>query len=443
MIRNRYVTKNMNKNRKYRVLLHAMTFQRDFSFIYVLSKLLEKMGCECIIVNNTNLHKKFFKLWNPDAIFFVTLSHAKSIITSYPNAKLFLWAAEGGYKTTSEELRILEDDFLQKNLSRIYLWGQGTQDAMEEKMKDLNFSEEQFNIIRNKCALAGNPRMDISRFQAETCNENSNKTRIGFIGNFYYINNNAYHPFSILLDSELSEKGSLNKLDIIQFQIRQLKTYCDLMQDLGTEKYSFSLRPYPLENFHNYKTLTHTKKFPFQVDESLDFSSWVMKQDLIIGGTSTTLSQIAVAKKPFINNDKLNKRPVREYDKLMAKGLTKHQPLTYKQLLEMVEHYQNYVFDNVEINETMKYFYNTSNSKSVICEVAKDIYNNLFDCSKKIRLLQTSDVLYLDNLWSLYIEKRSAKELKNNYTYFRRSLITPKADSEFKFVVDKIIEENF
>lgn len=430
------------KKKRYRILLHTMTFQRDFSFIYVLSKLLEKMGCECIMVNNTNLHLKIFKLWNPHAVFFVTLSHAKSIKASYPNAKLFIWAAEGGYKTISEELKILDDEYLQENIDRIYLWGEGTREAMNQKMTDLKFPHDKVEFINKKCMLAGNPRMDICRYYPENTGQDPNKIRLGLIGNFYYVNNKIYHPFPIMLDSELSEKGALHKLDVIQYQIRQLKTYCEIMTDLGTDKYEFSLRPYPLENLHNYKTLAHTKKYPFQINDSLDFSTWVMEQDVIIGATSTTLSQIAVAKKPFINVDKLCERQERQYDAVMAEGLKKHQPKTYSELLKMVKNYKNFKFDNPAIHKQLDYFYNASEQDSVICRVAKDLYDNLSDLPKISSFLNKGSVLCFDDLWSTYIEWRSADELRENYTYFRRSCITPKADAEFAKVIDVIVSEH-
>jgi len=436
----------MKTKKRYRILLHAMTFKRDFSFIYVLSKLLGKMGCECIIVNNTNLNKKYFKLWNPDAIFFVTLSHAKIIKSNYPNAKLFLWTAEGGYDAIlSEELSMLEDEEQQNIIDRVYLWGQGTFDAIEKRMSDLKFSTEKSENMRNRYLIAGNPRMDICKFSLPVSQKEAKKINIGFIGSFYYLNNKNYHPFTIMLDSEFADNKSgdyIDKLDEVQYQIRQLKTYCNIMTTLGTDKYTFSLRPYPLENVARYKTLSHAKKFPFKISTSLDFSSWVMQQDIIIGGTSTTIAQIAVAGKSYINVDNLNKRTLRPYDEIMSDGLKKHQPSSYSQLLKMIENYKEYVFDNLEIHKKMNYYYNSSNEKSVICEVAKDMYRQLSDSSNSIWFLNKSLILLLDNLWSSYIERRCADELKDNYSYFRRSDIISKAEAEFDPVIENIAEKN-
>jgi len=400
-----------------------MTFKRDYCFIYILSKLLEEKGCECIIVNNTNLHKKYFRLWKPHAVFFVTLSHARSIRSSYPNAKLFLWAAEGGYEDESEELAILDNPELISSIDKIYLWGEATLKAMENKMGKLNFTEDRKKTVKEKCVIAGNPRMDIAKFHTQRLLEKTKKTNIGLIGNFYYINNKNYHPFSVMLDSELSKKGSMGKLDEIQFQIRQLKTYCDLMRELGTDDYSFSFRPYPLENIENYKTLTHTEKLPFEISDLLDFSIWIARQDLIIGATSTTISQIAAAKKPYINIDKLNKRPSRHYDMEMSKGLKKHQPASYTEMMQMVRDYEKYKLDNPTIQGKLDYYHNASGTGSAIRAVAKDIEGQLTNSHDTKSLLNKSAACFLDDLWSSYIEKRSAEELKNNYSYFRRSQV--------------------
>lgn len=84
---------------KWRILLHSMTFKRDFGVSYVLAKILEHMGCECFIADNNNHTSRMVKLWNPHAVFYVTLGRTERLRKAYPRAKLFFCTGEAGDST--------------------------------------------------------------------------------------------------------------------------------------------------------------------------------------------------------------------------------------------------------------------------------------------------------------------------------------------------------
>ena len=428
------------ENRPYRVLLHAMTFQRDFALAYILSQILETMGCECLIANNATLHAKYFKLWKPNAVFLVTLTHAKHINASYPEAKLFLWAAEGGY-AESEELSIIGDEVLENLPMRVFLWGNGTLEAAREKIKKLKLSTTESSFFLDKCSIMGNPRMDLCKFRPHTKKSEHDKIKIGFIGNFYYINNIKRHPFDMILNYEFATPRNTKNLPEMLFQIQQIKTFCDLIHDLGHDKYAFSLRPYPLENIENYAAATKNNTPALEIGDEIDFVSWMAKQDILIGATSTTIAQIATMGKPYINIDKLDKRPDRQYDRQIDRGLKNNKPATYPELLAMISDYKKHTLNNPVIQDHIKLYHNEPQEGSTILKVARDIHTNLKKAPKASSgIISTKLAARFDKMWCAYLERKAKKELRCDYSYFNAARIIPRAAREFMPLVENILK---
>ena len=149
--------------KKWKVLIHSMTFNRDFGMSLILSRLLERLGCECLIVNNANVTSIPVKLWNPDAVFYVTPGKAEKLIKYYPRAKIFLFSAEGsiGYKIA--EVRIAGNPDLINKLSRIYLWGKTPKLYLLNKYMETEGAKK--NIFESKFKIVGNMRGDIVKYR--------------------------------------------------------------------------------------------------------------------------------------------------------------------------------------------------------------------------------------------------------------------------------------
>lgn len=413
-----------------------MTFKRDFGMIYILSKLLEHLGCECIIANNTNITQPFMRLWKPHAVFFVTLSHARSLRKTYPNAKLFHLSAEGGAFTDPVELAIVNDEWTINNIHRFYLWGKGTYDAISAKLGNSTFPKTRIPDIRDKCMIVGSPRVDICRF-SDTLPKHTgnNKIRIGLVGSFYYLNNIKHNPLKLLGIHELGNHSN-DTADQLRFQIRLCETYCRLIKTLDRQSYSFSIRPYPLETIDSYIGFD-----PFaEINTYLEFTSWLVEQDLIIGSTSTTVTQIAATGKPYINLDVMLNRKEWEFGSILSSGLEKHQAKSFDDVLTMINSYQDFKFANPEMTAKLDYYYNASEKKSVLYRIAKDISEQIGDSTISSRsILPKSFVLKCIALWSSYIKIRSKKELTSDYSYFRLTDAEKQAALELDGVVKQII----
>jgi surface carbohydrate biosynthesis protein len=421
---------------KPRVLLHSMTFKRDFGMIYILSKLLEHLGCECIIADNTNVTRPFMRLWKPHAVFFVSLSHTRSVRKAYPNAKLFHLSAEGGSFTAPAEFSILNDEWTIDNMHRFYLWGRGTYDAISSESDRLELRREGIPDIKEKCMIVGSPRMDICRF-SDTSKSRSDgaKIRIGLVGNFYYLNHIKFAPLSLLAMHEFAN-DSIDTAEQLLFQVKLCETYCRLIKTLDRNSYSFSIRPYPLEKMDSYKNFGSFA----EINTYLEFTSWLIEQDIIIGSTSTTVSQIAATGKPYINLDAMLDRRDWDFGSILSTGLERQQAKCFDDVLTMINNYQDFKFTNLEMTEKLDYYYNASEKKSVLYRVAKDIFEQIGDPAiSSGSILPKSFVLKCIALWSSYIRKRNKKELAADYSYFRLADAEKQAALELGGVINRII----
>lgn len=416
-----------------RILLHSMTFKRDFGMMYVLSKLLESLGCDCIIANNTNLNLSCLRWWRPHAVFFVTLSHAKTISEAYPNAKLFHLSAEGGAFYAPAECSILEDEKTIDNIHQFYLWGKGTYDLISKKEHSLK--KQPKTKITDKCMIVGSPRMDLCTF-ADKSRKNvaDKKIKIGLVGSFFYLNNIKQNPLETLGIHELGDFPDQTG-DHLRFQIKLCETYCKLIRHLDKNVYSFSIRPYPLEIIKSYIGFE-----PFaEINTNLEFTSWLTEQDIIIGSTSTTVTQIAATELPYINLDAFLERKEWPYGNFLSSGLENHQAKRFDEILSMIKNHQDFKFKNPKMTEMIDYYYRSPEKGSALYRVAKDIVEKV-KCSPLYKsYLPKSIVLKCMDTWAAYIEKRSTEELATDYSYFLFSRVVRQAGLELDGVVDKII----
>ena len=154
--------------KKYRVLLYVLLERREIGTAYVLSKLLEHMGCECYIAGSNSYCSKFVRMWNPNAIIFGTLSRLQTFSKIYPNAHFFYYPCEGGesYEFSNDKI-LAEDQNNFNNLSGIYLWGHFSKDHILRRARELkhkSFLYGQESLLDEKCKIIGHPRLDFIRY---------------------------------------------------------------------------------------------------------------------------------------------------------------------------------------------------------------------------------------------------------------------------------------
>lgn len=432
--------------RKLKILIHSMTFKRDFGATYILSKLLERLGCECIIAHNTNYLSKPFRMWNPDAVFFVTLGRTERIMKAYPGAKFFLWTGEGGERPEYlEEVKVVNSKELFDRFSKVYLWGESAMQHVKEAVRNegaRHFLHGRENLIDGKFRIVSNPRNDLIKYSPDL--KKGAKIRIGLIGTFWLINPTfpSFNMMNYLLESgkhndRLTEEAS--------FQVRFLNHVYHLVNKLDPEKYEFSIRPYPLESFNAYRDGKFFRESGISMDDSIDFGSWMNRQDLIIGTTSSTSCQLAIARKPFINLDEMCGRPPEYFENiLIPKELIsdsrRNCPENEREMFDMIGKYEDYRLTSPEIEKSFSWLYNISYPHSSLAETAKGIVGIL----RESRMPETSGIsrnmaMLLDRINMSYRNFRNSREMSFDYSFFMPGKVMEKAKAEFDPVYEKII----
>jgi len=162
-----------------------MTKNRDLGLCYVLARVLEGLGCKCLVVTNNNYCSIQMRMWCPDAIFYVTMGRTAHIRSKYPNAKLFLCSGEGSEGADfTDELKMIDDPLLYDQIEKSYLWGQNAWDCLKKRIAQVgpdNYLFDRDDLLRKKFVIHGNPRADLVRY-APNKGGSGGRVSVGLIG---------------------------------------------------------------------------------------------------------------------------------------------------------------------------------------------------------------------------------------------------------------------
>ena len=362
--------------KKFRVLLHSMTFLRDFGSMYVLSKLLESMGCECFIASNINYVSRWIRLFNPHAVFYVTANRTELLAKTFPRAKLFLCAGEGAEDDMYfDEKCFIENPKSLDYVERMFLWGRNTARNIDLYSMKNNSDQTLNNLIKSsdeKIVVAGHPRLDLVRFGKRKASGDG-RIRVGLIGNAAYANGKALHPLSLVL---LNDK----LLDLVHYGFNLNLLYLKIIRELPAEQYAVSLRPYPLERRETYEDVNELREKGVKIDYSVDFSTWLNEQDIIVGDYSSTLVQIVLSNKKYINISDMVLRPEDSYMFNLIgyfKDYTAaNRPKSFDELMQMIKNSDKVPYDE-KLIELFDDMYSIKNDCSVLLRIAKEICADL------------------------------------------------------------------
>jgi len=430
-------------NKKWKVLIHSMTFNRDFGMAFILSRLLEHLGCECMIVNNTNLTSIPVKFWNPDAVFYVTPGNTEKLIRNYPHAKLFLFSAEGSVTYEINESKIAAAPDLLSRFSRIYLWGEKARHHLLNKYMETEGAKE--NIFESIFKVVGNMRGDIVKYRKSK--NISGKIKIGFTGSFWLINSIKKDLY--LLKYLFDKKEDAYMLGESILQIKYLKVMLGIFDRLEKDKFEISLRPHPLEKKNIYQNIDYVKTRGISINESIDFSTWAAEQDIIIGNSiSTTISLLAIAKTPFINLTLLCGSNLNIYDNILPSQLltaiAKYSPSNFEDLFNTIANYDKQTFYDDDTETLLHELYDLKSAGSSISKAAVDVVNMLNENRSGIPLkskLPFGIIKIMDYLNLKYRKFRNRDSIENDYSFFIYKDIILKAKEEFDQVIDNIIND--
>jgi len=396
-----------------------------------------------MIVNNTNLTSIPVKLWNPDAVFYVTPKNTDKLARYYPNAKLFLFSAEGSVGYEISESKIASDADLLSKFSRIYLWGETPRLYLLNKYMETKSAKE--TIFKSIFKVVGNMRGDIVKYRKSK--NISGKIKIGFIGSFWLINSikKDLHLLKYLFDRRKDDYT----WDESILQIKYLKVMLGIFDRLEKDKYEISLRPYPLERKNIYQNIDYIGDKGISIDESIDFSSWVAEQDIIIGNSiSTTISLLAIAKTPFINLTLLCGGKFDIYEKILPSQLltaiAKNSPSSFEDLFNTIANYDKQTFYDDDAERLLHELYDLKSGGSSILKVAVDIVNTLNENQSGSPLrsrLPFGIIRFMDYLNLKYRKFRNRDSIENDYSFFILGELLLRAKKEFDHVIENIIKD--
>ena len=213
--------------------------------------------------------------------------------------------------------------------------------------------------------IVGNPKLDLARY-LKNSNITFKKKTIGVATRFQVLNNHIGKP----LIFSLATPGKYSFTDV---QIKSFITLINIIKSI-IEKTDFdiSIRVHPFESVKGYQEnlerwFGKNNLHRFQVDESLDFSEWVVKQKVVITPTTTALTECYLLGVPIINIDKIAE--VVDYNKNSDKVVDDwfngaYIPSTISECLKLLKKNLKVKKSNV-IDEMLKNYCNWQNNEYV------------------------------------------------------------------------------
>lgn len=421
-----------------------MTFKRDFGFVYCLSRILDHLGCEVSVCSNTDYISLPMRLWKPDVVFYVTLGRTEQLRKAFPDAQLVLWNAESCRFDTYPpfELDIASSPEKYRYMGKVFLWGEGTRRMIMDYSKKNNWTwiTDDINAFERKFVVVGHPRLDLAKYGTKHTDAGNGKIKIGIISLCSALNNGKFSPLQILMDDKNAD-GNFTMSKEFCFQGKYFQLIRKMIADFGTDKYEYNLRPYFLENIPNYSSSELVKSGKLTIDDSIEFTSWLKNQDLIIGAVSTTMYLVAATNKPYISVDYMLERPLERivFAEEYLSGISKHCPKTYEDFVRMLNNYKDITlnFDSSPIlKDQFNKYLSAKEDLPVLFLMSREIIRSAVEHKRK-NGLPSELCKALNSMRNKYAEFRGLDSNAGDYSHFRKTAI-PLAEMEFGKTIDDI-----
>lgn len=315
---------------KPRIAIRAFTCRRDVASATLLAHLLEVEGCD-VLVTSTRDFEATLRLWKPHVAVVNTPGQARRVKTVAPEVQVAFLDGEGFLPDeSSHALQFSRDIELFRAMDLVLLWGGRVRNEIVEALP----SEKQDHIH-----LVGHPAYDLIRFRPETARYDSESTSIGVVMRFNSIN---YAEGTSLIRT-LANPGNLERIGVqCQAFVGLVNCIRALLQETD---FRISIRPHPLEqidSYQAYKARWFGSELAgrVEIDDSLSFPYWAVRQRAILSPTSTSLIEAYLLKVPVVNVDALcgTDEYNRDYAEMshdwQAAGLS---PQTIPDLMELLQ----------------------------------------------------------------------------------------------------------
>lgn len=396
---------------KYRIAIRAFTLRRDLPHSYVLSKVLEKMGCETVICCTRN-YETILKYWKPHAVVINTIGKINPTLEVAPNTQIIVWPAEGAMAPEYSVAGLLrkQPEGTYDKVSLYLLWGEFTKRAF------LKFFPPE---IEKKIVICGHPKLDLIKYRTLPKLDPSQKS-IGFLMKFPSINFYNRKPSITPLIQNPENGEKMLKMHIDQFLL-MLKTIEKLIAKGG---YRISIRPHPLEAPEGYAELL--KKYPvapIEIDDSMDFADWAARQKVILTPASSSFIDLSLLKVPLISIDHIfldKHKVIEEMNKKVAmtslEGAS-YKPGSFDELLSLLDSDLPPLPDPPEMETYNKDVYDWPSDLSAIKRAAMAIVNHLMASKLKESPHVPLSLLEIYDWYRFYLAKYLAGEYHENFNY--------------------------
>lgn len=278
-----------------RIAIRAFTCRRDIASAALLASLLEVEGCS-VLVTSTRDFEATLKLWKPHVAVVNTPGQARRVKTVAPEVQTIFLEGEGFLPDEwSHALHFSQDKELFRAMDLILLWGQRVRDEIVKALPE----EKNEHIC-----VVGHPAYDLIRFRTETAKYDPKCKSIGVVMRFNSIN---YAEGTSLIRT-LANPGNLERVTV------QCQAFVGLINCirvlLQKTDFRISIRPHPLEQVDSYQEYISRWFGPefaqrIEIDDSLSFPYWAVRQRAILSPTSTSLIEAYLLKVPVVNVDAL------------------------------------------------------------------------------------------------------------------------------------------
>lgn len=280
---------------KYRVVIRTTAARRDAAPAVLLAKLLERMGCRVMVTSTRDFAKSLIH-WKPHVAVINSPNRGPETAKLAPQSRIVFFDAEGFLPSgfTLTELWERNPENLAA-LDLVLVWGRKVLEQCAERVPKDELSK--FHVV-------GNPKLDFVRYLPEKLKKTKGNKSLGVIGRFSTIN--QYEGVPIV--RTLPNPGNIDRI------INECRSFNGLYYAIEAilEKtdYKISIRPHPNEQIESYTQYVIPRfgkehEHRFEIDSSIDFVQWAVRQDALISPTSTSFLEAYLLRIPVINVDKI------------------------------------------------------------------------------------------------------------------------------------------
>lgn len=354
-------------SKKPRIVIRAFTRRRDLASAALLSRLLEHQGCDVLITCGRDFERTI-RQWKPEVVVVNTIGMSRRVKEMNPEIKTVFLDGEGFLPDEyAHSISFSNDRPMYRAIDLLLLWGETVKGEITTALQ---------NEDTSKIHVVGNPQFDLITYLPDEIKNYKNKKSVGAVMRYPTIN---WHD-GIPPIRTLPNPGNLERVVV---QCQSFVGVIDSIRALLEETdFTVSIRPHPLEQVESYRLhkanwfgAKNAKRV--DIDDSVSFSDWAVKQKALITPTSTSLLEAYLLKVPVINIDALCNTD--EYNKNYAKvaqewqgaaGLT---PDTIEELVEMLNSDIPEVERNDDIERQLEKYCSTDANGSAALTASKYI----------------------------------------------------------------------